>query len=47
LLTKDLPSLNDSLKSKGKPAIAPPPGKIAISDRQFGSGTMSVPTLID
>jgi len=25
LLTKDLPSLNDSLKSKGQPAIAPPP----------------------
>ncbi len=47
LLTKDLSSLNDSLKSKGKPAIAPPPGKIAISDRQFDSGTMSVPTLID
>jgi hypothetical protein len=47
LLTKDLSSLNDSLKSKGKPVIAPPPGKIAISDRQFGSGTVSVPTLID
>ncbi len=28
LLTKDLPSLNDSLKSKGQPAIAPPPAKV-------------------
>jgi len=46
LLTKDLSSLNDSLKSKGKPAIAPPPGKLAISETQIGSGAMNVPTLL-
>jgi len=46
LLTKDLPGLNDSLKSKGKPAIAAPPAKVAISETQFGSGTMNVPTLL-
>src|SRR5216110_505181 len=34
LLTKDLPSLNDSLKSQGKPAIAAPPAKVAISETQ-------------
>src|SRR5947208_15841810 len=44
LLTKDLPGLNDSLKSKGKPAIAAPPAKAAITETQFGSGTMNVPT---
>src|SRR5437660_4660256 len=46
LLTKDLPGLNDSLKSKGKPAIAAPPAKVAISETQIGSGTMNVPTLL-
>src|SRR5260370_12780260 len=46
LLTKDLPGLNDSLKSKGKPAIAAPPAKVAISETQFGSATMNVPTLL-
>jgi photosystem II stability/assembly factor-like uncharacterized protein len=46
LLTKDLPSLNDSLKSKGQPVIAAPPAKVAISETQLGSGTMNVPTLL-
>ena len=46
LLTKDLPSLNDSLKSKGKPAIAAPPAKIATNETQLGSGTMTVPTML-
>src|SRR5438552_2273024 len=46
LLTKDLPGLNDSLKSKGKPAIAAPPAKVAITETEFGSGTMNVPTLL-
>src|SRR5216110_1271999 len=46
LLAKDLPSLNDSLKSKGKPAITAPLAKVAISETQFGSGTMNVPTLL-
>jgi photosystem II stability/assembly factor-like uncharacterized protein len=43
LLTKDLPSLNDSLKSKGQPAIAPLPAKVAVSETQFGSGAAAVP----
>ena len=46
LLTKDLPSLNDSLKSKGKPAIAAPPAKVAVTETQLGLGTMNVPTLL-
>jgi hypothetical protein len=46
LLTKDLSTLNNSLKSKGKPAITPPPAKIAISETQVGSGTRDVPTLL-
>jgi hypothetical protein len=46
LLTKDLPGLNDSLKSKGKPAIAAPSAKVAITETQLGSGTMNVPTLL-
>jgi photosystem II stability/assembly factor-like uncharacterized protein len=46
LLTKDLSGLNDSLKSKGKPAISPPPAKVAASDAQPGSGITEVPTLL-
>jgi len=46
LLAKDLPSLNDSLKSKGKPAITAPLAKVAISETQLGSGTVNVPTLL-
>ena len=45
LLTKDLSSLNDMLKSKGKPAIALPPAKVAVSEMQSGSIT-AVPTLL-
>src|SRR6266403_737341 len=46
LLTKDLPGLNDSLKSKGKPAIAAPPAKVAITETQLGSGATTVPTTL-
>ncbi len=46
LLAKDLPSLNDSLKSKGKPPITAPLAKVAISETQLGSGTVNVPTLL-
>ena len=46
LLAKDLAGLNDSHKSKGKPAIPPPPAKVAISEAQLGSGTTDVPTLL-
>jgi photosystem II stability/assembly factor-like uncharacterized protein len=37
LLTKDLPSLNGTLKSKGKPEIPSPPAKVAVNE----SGTQS------
>jgi len=47
LLTKDLPSLNDSLKSKDQPTISAPPPKVAISETQFGSGTTAIPVLRD
>ena len=40
LLTKDLPSLNDSLKSKGQPAI------VAISEKEIGSGSTTVPATL-
>jgi photosystem II stability/assembly factor-like uncharacterized protein len=46
LLTKDLSSLNDSLKSKGQPTIAAPPAKVAVSETQLGSGATDVPTLL-
>jgi photosystem II stability/assembly factor-like uncharacterized protein len=47
LLTKDLSSLNDALKSKGKPAIPPPPAKVAISEAPSGPGAKSVPVVLD
>ena len=47
LLTKDLSKLNDSLKSKGQPAIAPPSAKVAVAQRQFNSDATEVPTLLD
>jgi hypothetical protein len=36
LLSKDLPTLNGSLKSKGKEQIAPPPAKVAFNDEEPG-----------
>ena len=36
LLAKDLPTLNQTLKSKGKEQIAPPPAKVAVDDEEFG-----------
>jgi photosystem II stability/assembly factor-like uncharacterized protein len=38
LLAKDLPALNDALKAKGQPPIAPPPAKVAVNDKPLGSG---------
>jgi hypothetical protein len=46
LLTKDLPTLNDSLKSKGKPVIASPPAKVAINETEIGSGASTVPATL-
>lgn len=37
LLAKDLPALNESLKSKGQQPIEAPPGKIAANDATGGS----------
>ena len=41
LLAKDLPALNDALKAKGQPPIAPPPAKVAVNDKPLGSGDES------
>jgi len=38
LVAKELPSLNESLKSKGQQVIAIPPTKVAINDQTIGSG---------
>jgi photosystem II stability/assembly factor-like uncharacterized protein len=38
LLSKDLPALNQSLKSKNKEEIKPPPVKVAVNDTPLGSG---------
>jgi len=38
LLTGDLSTLNDSLKSKGKESISPPPAKVAVDEQQVSSG---------
>jgi hypothetical protein len=38
LIAKDLPALNETLKAKGQPPIAPSPAKVAIKERAAGSG---------
>jgi photosystem II stability/assembly factor-like uncharacterized protein len=38
LLTKDLPTLNQSLKGKGKEEVKAPPAKIAVNDEDRGWG---------
>ncbi|PYJ36721.1 MAG: sialidase [Verrucomicrobia bacterium] len=38
LLTKDLPGLNESLRTKGQQPIAIPPTKVAVNDTALGSG---------
>jgi photosystem II stability/assembly factor-like uncharacterized protein len=43
LLVTDLPALNEALKAKGQPVIAPPLEKIAINDPQLGSGRSALP----
>ncbi len=43
LLAKDLPALNDALKTKGQPAIEAPPAKVAINDARSGSGGGEIP----
>ena len=39
LVAKDLPTLNEALKAKGKEAIPAPPAKVAVNEQTFGSGT--------
>jgi photosystem II stability/assembly factor-like uncharacterized protein len=43
LLTGDLSTLNDSLKSKGKEPISPPPAKVAVEEQQVSSGLAIAP----
>ncbi len=47
LLAKDLPTLNESLKSKGQPTISPPPAKVAVSETEFSSARAEVPAFLD
>jgi hypothetical protein len=43
VIAKDLPALNEALKAKGQPAIAPPPAKIAVNDQSLGSARAALP----
>jgi hypothetical protein len=43
LIAKDLPALNDALKAKGQPAIAPLPAKVAVNDQRLDSGRATLP----
>ena len=45
VITKDLPALNDTLKSKGKEAIPPPPAKVAVNDQSLG-GARQIPAAL-
>ena len=47
LLTRDLPSLNASLKSKGQPEISPPTAKVTIRETHLRSGTSTAPAELD
>jgi hypothetical protein len=47
LLTNELPKLNDQLKSKGQPAIEPPPAKVALNDPEPRSGGGSLNGVAD
>ncbi len=38
LVAKDLPTLNEALKAKGKEAIPAPPAKVAVNEQSFGGG---------
>jgi hypothetical protein len=43
LLTRELSTLNDSLKSKGKEPISPPTATVAVEEQQVGSGSAIAP----
>src|SRR5882724_3813122 len=36
VVTKDLPALNDALKTKGKEPVPAPPAKVAVNEQTFG-----------
>ncbi|MBA3609696.1 MAG: hypothetical protein H0W43_14520, partial [Chthoniobacterales bacterium] len=38
LLANELPKLNEQLKTKGQPEIAPPPAKVAFDESESGTG---------
>ncbi len=40
LITNELPKLNDQLKEKGQPAIAPPPAKVAVNEPETGGASL-------
>src|ERR1700758_3057697 len=44
LLAKDLPALNESLKTKGQPPIAAPPSKVGANSHTRGSGAAAALT---
>src|SRR2546423_10103900 len=46
LVTKDLPALNDALKTKGKEPIPAPPAKVAVNEQTFG-GWNAMPAALE
>ena len=38
LLARDFPAVNDALKAKGQPPLPTPPAKMALNERESGSG---------
>ena len=47
LLTNELPKLNETLKAKGQPEIAPPPAKVALNEADLPPGGGSLPGAAD
>jgi hypothetical protein len=47
LVTNELPSLNQTLKSKGQPEISPPPAKVAVNEQEAESGGGVMSSAID
>src|SRR5437899_10232114 len=46
VVTKDLPALNDALKTKGKEPIPAPPAKVAVNEQTFG-GWNAMPAALE
>ncbi len=47
LLTNELPKLNETLKAKGQPEVAPPPAKVAVNEADLPAGGGSLPGAAD